>query len=147
MMGGSIFRGYEPGSPPAAEVNIARDVAAAQVVFSSGLPILMVPLDVTAMLELDFAGRHRLFTRLAPLTNALALLYHLWNQPTPILYDPMAVAMLMDATWCEAKPLAIEVDAQGFTRIAGGKPPNAMVALKTDPKKFVEFFLDRVAPV
>jgi inosine-uridine nucleoside N-ribohydrolase len=145
MMGGSITLGYEPGSPPAAEVNIARDVAAAQAVFSSGLPILMVPLDVTAMLDLDFTGRHRLFTQQTPLTNALARLYHLWNQPTPILYDPMAVALLIDATFCETKPLAIEVDAEGFTRVAEGQPPNATVALKTDPKKFVEYFLRRVA--
>jgi inosine-uridine nucleoside N-ribohydrolase len=147
MMGGSINRGYEPGSPPAAEVNIARDVGAAQAVFSTGLPILMVPLDVTAMIELDPAGRRRLFGRHTPLTNALALLYHLWNQPTPILYDPVAVAMTLDPTWCETKPLAIEVDSGGFTRFVEGKPPNAVVALRINSERFVEFFLGRVAPV
>jgi purine nucleosidase len=146
MMGGSIAYGYEPGSGPIAEYNIASDPAAAQVVFSSGIPILMVPLDVTAMLQLDEAARHRVFSHLSPLTNVLTLLYHLWNQPTPTLFDPMAVAMLVQPSLCEIKPLAIEVDAQGFTRPVEGKPANATVALHTDPQSFFEFYLRRVAP-
>ena len=147
MMGGSVARGYAPNSPPAAEYNIAQDPAAAQVVFSSGVPILMVPLDVTAMLALDAEARHRIFTHLTPLTDDLTILYHLWNQPTPILFDPMAVAMLIDPSLCETKSLAIEVDDKGFTRVVEGKPPNATVALKTDPKKFMDFYLGRVAPM
>src|SRR5712692_7035459 len=146
LMGGSIARGYSPGSGPAAEYNIASDPGAAQTVFSSGAPILMVPLDVTAMLELDAAGRHRVFTRLAPLTNALTLLYHLWNRETLTLFDPMAAGMVVDPSLCETKELAIEVDAQGYTRVAPGKSPNATVALHTNPQKFFAFYLDRVAP-
>ncbi len=146
MMGGSIALGYEPNSPPAAEYNIAQDPPAAQVVFSSGVPILMVPLDVTAMLELDAAARHRILTRLTPLTNALALLYHLWNKPTPILFDPMAVGMVIDPGLSETQELAVEVDAKGFTRVVEGKPANATVALKTDPARFIDFYLRRVAP-
>jgi inosine-uridine nucleoside N-ribohydrolase len=146
MMGGSVALGYAPNSPPTAEYNIAQDPAAARVVFSSGVPILMVPLDATAMLALDAEARHRVFTHLTPLTDDLTLLYHLWDRPTPILFDPMAVAMLIDPSLCETKPLAIEVDEKGFTRVVEGKPPNATVALKTEPKRFLEFFLRRVAP-
>ncbi|MBZ5514785.1 MAG: nucleoside hydrolase [Acidobacteriia bacterium] len=143
MMGGSIVRGYEPGSGPAAEYNIAQDPAAAQVVFSSGVPILMVPLDVTAMLGLYAEGRDRIFTHLTPLTNDLTILYHLWDRPTPILFDPMAVAMLTDPSLCETQPLPIEVDDKGFTRVVEGKAPNAAVAVRTDPKKFINFYLNR----
>jgi inosine-uridine nucleoside N-ribohydrolase len=146
MMGGSVARGYEPGSGPLPEWNIKSNPAAAQTVFGSGVPILMVPLDVTAMLQLDTAGRHRVFTQLTPLTNALALLYHLWGRETPTLFDPMAVAMLIDPSLCETKELAIEVDANGFTRAVEGRKPNASVALKTDPAKFFDFYLSRVAP-
>jgi inosine-uridine nucleoside N-ribohydrolase len=152
MMGGSIARGYEPASPPAAEYNIAADPPAAQTVFASGVPILMVPLDVTAMLQLEEANRQRIFTHLSPLTNALTLLYHLWNHPTPTLFDPMAVAMLIDPNLCETRQLTIEVDVKGFTRVAeaqpaaAGRPANATVALHTDPAKFFEFYLSRVAP-
>lgn len=147
LMGGAIAHGYGDDLKPVAEYNIAQDPVAAQVVFSSGVPILVVPLDVTAMLGLDAAGRHRIFTRLTPLTNSLTLLYHLWNRPTPILFDPMAVALIIEPTLCEAKDLAVEVDEKGFTRAVEGKPPNATVALKTDPAKFFEFYLRRVAPM
>jgi purine nucleosidase len=57
LLGGSIARGYTPGAGPTAEYNIAADAAAAQVVFASGIPIRMAPLDVTARLQLDDAHR------------------------------------------------------------------------------------------
>ena len=58
----------------------------------------------------------------------------------------MAVAMLIDPSLCETKPLAIEVDAQGYTRVQEGRPPNTTVALKTDSSRFFDFYLKRVAP-
>ena len=144
-MGGSIARGYEPGSQPDAEWNIKSNPAAAQVVFSSGIPITMAPLDVTAMLKLDAAARSRIFSQNTPVTNSLAALYHLWNHETPTLFDPMAVALVLDPGLCQTKDLAIEVDDQGFTRVVEGKPANATVGLSTDPAKFFEFYLGRVA--
>ncbi len=144
LMGGSIARGYEPGSQPDPEWNIKSNPAAAQVVFSSGIPITMAPLDVTAMLKLDAAGRSRIFNQNTPVTNALAALYHLWNHETPTLFDPMAVALVLDPTLCETKDLAIEVDSQGFTRIINGKHGNTTVGLSTNPDKFFEFYLSRV---
>jgi purine nucleosidase len=146
MMGGSIARGYAEGSMPEPEWNIKSNPEAAQAVFSSGIPILMAPLDVTAMLQLDESARHRVFTHLTPLTNALTILYHLWNRPTPTLFDPMAVAMLVKPDVCETEQLAIEVDAQGFTRVAEGRPANATVGMHTNPAKFFAFYLGRVAP-
>ena len=146
MMGGSIERGYGPDSKPEAEWNIKSNPEAAQTVFSSGVPLLVAPLDVTAMLQLDAAARRRVFTHLTPLTNALTILYHLWGNETPTLFDPMAVAMLIDPNICETQQLAIEVDAQGFTRVVEGKPANATVGMHTDPQKFFEFYLGRVAP-
>lgn len=146
MMGGSIAHGYGQDLAPTAEYNIASDPAAAQAVFASGIPILMAPLDVTAMLQLDEAARRRVFTHLTPLTDALTLLYHLWGQPTPTLFDPMAVSLLLDPGLCETKAMAVQVDSKGFTRPVGGKTPNALVALHTDPQKFFDFYLRRVAP-
>jgi purine nucleosidase len=146
LMGGSVERGYAPNSKPEPEWNIKSTPEAAQTVFTSGVPLLMAPLDVTAMLHLDAAGRRRVFTHLTPLTNALTILYHLWGIETPILYDPMAVALLIDPGICETQQLAITVDNHGFTRVAQGKPANATVGLHTDPKKFFEFYLSRVAP-
>jgi inosine-uridine nucleoside N-ribohydrolase len=146
LMGGAIAHGYGNNLQPVPEYNIYADAPAAQTVFASGVPILMAPLDVTAMLQLSPAELQRIFTQLTPTTNALTLLYHLWGNPTPTLFDPMAVALVIDPTLCEAQPLAIEVDAKGFTRVVEGKPPNATVAIKTDARRFMEFYLRRVAP-
>jgi inosine-uridine nucleoside N-ribohydrolase len=165
MMGGAIARGYEPevintncpdcgdsGAPgsapvskPDAEWNIKSNPAAAQVVFSSGIPITMAPLDVTAMLKLDAAARSRVFSQNTPVTNALDALYHLWHHETPILFDPMAVAMVLNPGLCQTKDLAIEVDDKGFTRVVEGKPANATAGLSTHPERFFRFYLDRVA--
>jgi inosine-uridine nucleoside N-ribohydrolase len=144
LMGGSIARGYEPGSKPDAEWNIKSNPAAAQVVFSSGIPITMAPLDVTAMLQLDAAGRSRIFNQNTPVTNALAALYHLWNHETPTLFDPMAVALVLNPALCQSKDLAVEVDNQGFTRVVDGKTGNITVGLSTNPDQFFEFYLSRV---
>jgi inosine-uridine nucleoside N-ribohydrolase len=146
LMGGAIAHGYGKDLEPAAEWNIKSNPVAAQEVFASGVPILMVPLDVTAMLQLDAAARQRIFTRLTPTTNALALLYHLWNQDTPTLFDPMAIALIIDPSLCELKQLAVKVAASGFTRPVEGGAPNATVGMRTDPAKFFEFYLSRVAP-
>lgn len=137
LMGGSIARGYTPGSGPTAEYNIAADVAAAQVVFASGIPIRMAPLDVTARLQLDDANREAIFARHTPLTESLRALYVLWGQPTPTLHDPMAVALLTDPGICETKRLDIQINNKGLTEPVSGGPPNAVVALNTDPAKFI----------
>ncbi len=144
LMGGSIVRGYAPGSKPDPEWNIKSNSAAAKVVFSSGIPIVMAPLDVTAMLKMDSQARSRIFSQNTPLTNSLAALYHLWGRETPTLFDPMAVAMLLNPSLCETKDLAIEVDGQGFTRAEEGRPANATVGMETDPSKFFEFYLSRL---
>jgi inosine-uridine nucleoside N-ribohydrolase len=145
LMGGSIARGCEAGSKPDAEWNIKSNPAAAQVVFSSGIPIIMAPLDVTAMLQLDAAGRNRIFSQNTPVTSALAAVYHLWNHETPTLFDPMAVALLLDPNLCQSKGLAVEVDDKGFTRVVDGRPANATVGLSTNSTKFFDFYLARVA--
>jgi len=145
LMGGSIARGYAPGSPAEPEWNIKSNPAAARAVFASGIPILMAPLDVTAMLQLDAGGRKRIFTGDTSIAKALAALYELWGKETPTLFDPMAVALFLNPSLCETKQLAIEVDDQGFTRATEGKPANTMVGLHTDPAKFFDFYLRRVA--
>ena len=57
IMGGSVRRGYgdlgyAPDHGPNAEYNIAMDIPAAQAVFTSGVPLYVMPLDST-QLKLD----------------------------------------------------------------------------------------------
>jgi purine nucleosidase len=145
MMGGSIHFGYGTSHQPVAEYNIASDAKAAQVVFGSGIPILMAPLDATAKLDLNAARRKRMFDHHTALTDDLARLYPLWGHPTPILFDPLAVAMLIDPSLCRSKRLTLAVDDKGFTRVRRGSP-NALVALSSNKRRFLRLLLDRIAP-
>ena len=64
--------------------------------FTSGVPLTVMPLDSTANLKLHEAARTALFAHGGMLTNILAGLYYQWSaatrSPTPILYDPMTLA-------------------------------------------------------
>jgi purine nucleosidase len=151
LMGGSIRRGYgdlgyAPDRGPVPEYNIYSDVAAAQRLFSSGVPIFMMPLDSTQLM-LDEVKRNILFSVGTPITNSLATLYYQWAErnrtPTPTLFDVMAVAYAVEPTLCPVESLHITVDPQGFTRSSPGTP-NAAACLGSDSEKFFHFLLPRL---
>lgn len=144
LMGGSIARGYYPNSGPTAEYNIAADAPAAQAVFASGVPIAMAPLDVTARLQIEGAQLQKVFAQPTPLASALHALYVLWAQPIPTLHDPMAVSLLLDPQLCSTRTLAVQVDDHGMTRSVQGLPSDAVVAVETDPARFIDFYVKRV---
>jgi inosine-uridine nucleoside N-ribohydrolase len=148
MMGGSIERrygdlGYAPPQGPEPEWNIKNDLASAQKLFSSGVPIFMMPLDSTQV-KLDEVKRKLLFQSGTPLTDALTLLYHQWGQETPTLFDVMTLAYMLDAKACPVKPMRIIVDAQGYTRRVEGTP-NAEVCLDSNSDAFFQLYMQRVA--
>ncbi|MBI3951397.1 MAG: nucleoside hydrolase [Acidobacteria bacterium] len=149
VMGGSIAYGYddlgytEP-TGPAAEYNIKTDIAAARKVFASGVPITMVGLDATTRLALDEVKRRALFKRSTPLTNSLALLYHLRGETTPTLYDPMAVAMVIDPGFCQVRPMYIVIDDEGITRTVSDKSANALVCFQPQVDRFFQVLLSRL---
>ena len=150
LMGGSIRRGYGdlgygPDRGPQAEYNIHSDIAAAQKLFASGVPVFMMPLDSTQLM-LDEVKRAWLFSAGTPLTNALAALTYQWGQgqKTPTLFDVMAVAYVVNPALCPVEPFHITVDEQGFTRPTEGTP-NASTCLASDSERFFRFLLPRLA--
>jgi len=150
MMGGSIHRGYDGAGGerrgPDAEYNIAMDVAAARVVFNSGVPVEVMPLDATQQ-RLDVARRRELFAAGTGLAVDLEALYRDWaaatRRRTPILYDLVAVAHAIDPTLCPAAPMRIEVDDEGFTRSRPG-PPNSRVCLGSQSARLLDFYMPRL---
>ena len=58
----------------------------------------------------------------------------------------MAVSLLLDPRLCTLKPLAIRITNQGMTIPVGGVPANATVAVETDPARFIDFYVSRLAP-
>jgi purine nucleosidase len=147
IMGGSVDRGYgDPyaaPTPPQPEWNILNDIPAAQKLFTSGVPLYVMPLDST-QLKLDEVKREFLFRQSTPLTDSLTLLYHLCGQQTPTLFDPMTIAFIDDPKLCPVESLNIVVDDKGMTRRGAGAP-NAHVCLKSDSEAFFRFYLGRVA--
>jgi inosine-uridine nucleoside N-ribohydrolase len=147
IMGGSVRKGYgdfgyNEHFPPAPEWNILNDVKSAQKLFASGVPLYVMPLDST-QLKLDEVKRAFLFTRGTAVTDQLAILYHLWAQETPTLFDPMTLAFVVKPELCPVTPLHIRVDEKGYTREEPGAP-NAQVCLSSNPEDFFQFYLRRV---
>jgi purine nucleosidase len=152
LMGGSIERGYDGKNgehrPPDAEWNINRDPAGAKALLAAGVPVFMMPLDST-QIHLEEPMRERIFAHGSPLTDQLTLLYHQWmsgtenHSPAPTLFDPVAVAYTFRPDLCPAKPMRIEVDDRGFTRVASGRP-NVEVCLESDQEGFLSLLLGRI---
>jgi inosine-uridine nucleoside N-ribohydrolase len=151
LMGGALRRGGEPGSKPQPEWNIKSNAAAARTVFESGVPLLVAPLDATADLKLTPAHRVRLFTRGTPLTDALAALDYLWTHTntwkgqTPILFDLLPIAALYQPDIARFETLHVVVDADGLTREAAGRAPNARVAVASDAARVLDALTARLA--
>ncbi len=143
MMAGSVRVGYKGKAPPEAEWNVRCDIPAAQAVFASGVPLVVAPLDATTMLKLEEPLRRRLFQAATPVTEQVRMLYELWGERTPTLYDPVAVALCFDERFCTMEDMRLEVDAQGRTGIVKGAA-NARVATAIRDDDFLQWYVDRV---
>lgn len=148
IMGGSIRRGYGdlgffPDHGPDPEYNIVSDIPSARRLFASGVPLYVMPLDST-QLKLQEILRNTLFSRGTSTTDALAILYAQWTasaqNPTPTLFDAMAVAATIDPSLCPTQPMHIEIDLKGFTREVPGEP-NTQVCLSSSSEHFFDFYM------
>ena len=144
MMGGSVRVGYQGKAPPDVEWNIKCDIKAAQTVFASGIPLVVAPLDATTMLKLEEPLRRRLFKAETLLSYQIQAMYQMWNEPTPTLFDPVAVALCFDERFCTMEDLRLTVDDKGMTRAVKGAA-NARVATAIRGDEFLKWYVDRVA--
>jgi inosine-uridine nucleoside N-ribohydrolase len=110
------------------------------------VPLYVMPVDSTGQLALDEIMRAEIFSRDTPLTDALTLLYHQWNAAggvTPILWDAMTIAYILNRQLCPVQPMHISIDDKGYTRAEPGTP-NAQVCLHSDPHAFFQTYMGRV---
>jgi len=155
LMGGAA---RDANATPAAEFNIYADPEAAHIVFTSGIPITMVGLDVTnrALLTPDEIASlsrggsvRRAFAELLAFYGAAnERLLGIRGAP---LHDPLAVAYVIEPAVLVTEPTYVEVELRGeHTRGAtvvdlyrvSGKPPNADVALDLDLPMFKAMVLE-----
>jgi purine nucleosidase len=162
VMGGAV---REPGNvTPFAEFNIHVDPLAAKMVFESGMPITLVPLDVTHQV---FLSSRLVEERVKPFRDPFsqfvveatgynsgegkfrggAKVFH--------LHDPLAVGAVIEPDLVRKERLSISVEAQEGERygqtseyVGTGAPdgPKLNVCLGVKSEKFLEFFLSRLRP-
>lgn len=158
MMGGGISFG---NWSPAAEFNILVDPEAAEIVFRSGVPIIMAGLDVTekalvfpedferirslnnpvatVVAEwLDFFyGFHRSIGYLgAPVHDAVAVVALI--HPEILIYEELFIQIETAGDYCRGMTIA---DRLGIY----GQPPNAKVITNIDRDAFIDLLADAVA--
>jgi inosine-uridine nucleoside N-ribohydrolase len=148
LMGGAVYRGYAPGSKPEPEWNIRSNAKAARRVFTSGVPLLVAPLDSTADLKLTPEMRVEIFSSGTPLNDAIGALDQIWRYTNhwkgdqPTLFDVLPIELVSSATPYKMESLHIEVTDDGLTRVVPGKAPNAKVAIALDIPAFMKAFVE-----
>ncbi|MFQ5828856.1 MAG: nucleoside hydrolase [Candidatus Methylomirabilia bacterium] len=160
VMGGAVAC---PGNvTPVAEFNFYVDPEAAQRVLVAGLPVELIPLDVTRQVVLS---RSALDARLARQRGPIAQFISDFTQAAfefgervgeggLTLHDPLAVAVALDPTLVTFTALHVQVECGGtLTRgmaVADRRsrprqtPPNCRVATGVAAPRFLSVFLDRV---
>lgn len=156
-MGGAISHGGN--TTPLAEFNVYADPHAAHIVYHSGVPIRLVPLDVTYQCVLTQNDVEQLQHLSSPISEFIAdatqfyMEFHDSYQGVKgcVINDPLALALTFRENLCQYRDLYVNVDISGgvstgktyadFYRMEE-KPPNCEVALDVSPRKFIEEFLE-----
>jgi inosine-uridine nucleoside N-ribohydrolase len=158
IMGGAIAEG---NVTPAAEFNIWADPEAAHRVFTSGIDVTMIGLDVTHKAVMTRAHAEqlrssgRVGTMVAELFDFFSR-FHLrqyGSEDSPV-HDAVAVAHVLDGTLVETVERGVIVDTGGelsrgrtyvdLWRRAGWRP-NAHVGVGVDGERFMALLLERIA--
>lgn len=160
LMGGGCFEGGN--ITPAAEFNIYVDPEAAAEVFASGIPIVMMPLDVTHKV-LTTAARTRKIRAVGTRT-AIAVADMLdfferfdeekYGSDGGPLHDPCTIAWMLRPEMFSGRDCNVEIETKsdltmGMTVIdwwqVSGRPHNAFVVGDVDADAFFNLVTDRLA--
>jgi len=160
MMGGGFFEGGN--ITPAAEFNIYVDPQAADIVFRSGMPVVMMPLDVTHKLLTTKARVNRI--RDIGTRPAIAMAEMLefferfdiekYGSDGGPLHDPSVIAYLLKPELFEGRECNVEIEViseltMGMTVVdwwrVTDRPANARVMRNVDADGFFELLTERFA--
>ena len=154
IMGGAVRAGGNV--TPHAEFNLFSDPLAAQIVLGSGLPITLVPLDVTHQVSLTPQWMEE---RVKPVRNSISKFvmdateydstaHRFRNRELIYLHDPLAVGVVIDPHLVKKQKISLHVEVQegehyGRTSEAPGGP-KVDVCLDVNAREFLELFLSRL---
>ncbi|EKW5590118.1 pyrimidine-specific ribonucleoside hydrolase RihA [Raoultella planticola] len=160
MMGGAMVLG---NWQPAAEFNIYVDPEAAEIVFQSGIPVVMAGLDVTHRAQIHGLDIERFRQLGNPVATIVAELldffmeYHKdakWGFTGAPLHDPCTIAWLLKPQLFTSVERWVGVETQGkYTQgmtvvdyyFLTGNQPNTTVLLDVDREGFVDLLAARLA--
>lgn len=173
IMGGSISGGNVNG---AAEANIFGDPEAAQIVFNAGWVVTMVGSDVGERTLMTRKHLLELESGVGPQNEVVTRIARFYIERSErngwdgaAMYDPLAVAVVVDPTLVTLKDTHVDVETKGeFTRgetvanrmgenernvlhgdhyeIEGYDkvPLNARVCVASDSERFMQLFISRI---
>jgi inosine/uridine nucleosidase len=158
-MGGSTERG---NTRPYAEFNALVDPEAAEIVFSSGVPLTMVGLNLTHQAQATPEVVDRLRAVGNPAARAVigwlsffADTYRtVYGFAGPPVHDACALALLIEPSLVRSVDAFVAIETEGrWTRGATvvdlhgrlGRPPNARVAMELDAARFWDVVVEAVA--
>ncbi|MBX4909181.1 MULTISPECIES: nucleoside hydrolase [Rhizobium] len=162
MMGGGFFEGGN--ITPAAEFNIYVDPEAADIVFRSGVPIVMMPLDVTHQL-LTRKDRVKRMAEIgtAPAKAMVEMLEFFerfdiekYGSDGGPLHDPTVVAYLLKPELFQGRDCNVEIEVQseltvGMTVVdwwhVTDRKRNAKVMRHVDADGFFDLLIERFARI
>ncbi|EOZ3045554.1 pyrimidine-specific ribonucleoside hydrolase RihA [Enterobacter roggenkampii] len=160
IMGGAMGLG---NWTPSAEFNIFVDPEAAEIVFQSGLPVVMAGLDVTHRAQIMADDIERFRSVGNPVATTVAELldffmeYHKaekWGFHGAPLHDPCTIAWLLKPEMFTTVHRWVGVETQGkytqgmtvvdYYSLTGNKP-NTTVMVDIDREAFVDLLAERLA--
>ncbi len=150
IMGGNIGHGNHS---PFAEYNIAGDPEAAQIVFHSGLPVYVAPLEIgdKAHLTQDQMDKIKECGEVGKMLYSMFSNFHEPDGDTRIkIYDPTAVGIMLHPEFFTLKPANVEIELAGrYTYGASvmdflSEKHNAQIATDVDTEKFAAWFIDSI---
>ena len=158
-MGGAIHTGGNV--TPQAEFNVWCDPHAAHIVYHAGLPLTLVPLDVTYQCVLRQKHVDHLLQFKSPVSRFIAgatrfyIEFHHEYQAIDgcIINDPLALALTFAPELVSCEEIYVDVDIAGGVSMGktmgyfykmGQDAPNMRVAMSVKPDAFLDLFIDRM---
>lgn len=158
IMGGAIQEGGNMS--PLAEFNIFVDPHAAHIVFHAGIPITLIPLDVTHKCLLKQEHIDRLMKINSPISKFVRDAVEVYLKFSyehgfagSALHDPLTLATILAPELLTLKEYYVDVDISGGVSMGKTfadifnvtkKPVNMKVAMAVRGADFVELFVQRV---
>jgi purine nucleosidase len=159
IMGGAIR--HEGNTTPLAEFNTYVDPHAAHIVYHSGMPIILTPLDVTyqcVLLAEDVERIKEAGAEVPAFIDDATRFYMEFHDEYQriegcVINDPLTLALTFAPELCNYGEYYVDVDISGgvsmgktFADFFGmtGVPANMKVALGVRPRDFIELFIKRM---